>query len=335
MPSFKVLKSALFPVSLLLGTGSVLAGCAAAVVHGNLEVLAAILCLFFVWAAQLGSNVGHRFYDYKNGNIRRITTIPGEYVGSGFAGITTYTLLKETTYALSVLATMFGIALASFAGWWAFFFGIIIAFVAYLNNFSPFPIVRTPAGPVVTFLLFGPMCVIGTCLIQSQDGAEMILNWFDLEPAVYIGLAMGFLAANVHLCYLYMTYPFDIDTGVRTLLTRYGNKGVVPLFIVNTLLGTFFLGMLAVDITFSCPWLIWGVCAVPLLYNLAALVIMCRTKLISASGRTVEENDRLSSVNSRSALLTDVGFAVTGLLLFIVCLLSGTPDDSVKVFFIG
>lgn len=49
--------------SLMLGIGAVLAGMAAAELHGNLEFLPATLCLLFVIFLQLAGNYYYLYYD--------------------------------------------------------------------------------------------------------------------------------------------------------------------------------------------------------------------------------------------------------------------------------
>lgn len=332
MPNFKVLKSAFFPLSLLLGTGSVFGGCAAAVSHGNLEIMPAFLCLLFVWTSQLASNIGYSFQDYRNGNTKNILTASDGHVFPSIAGISTYHLLRELTYALSILAAMFGIAIINFADWWVLFLGIFVALVAYVNNAPPFPLVRTAAAPLVTFLLFGPLCVIGTSLVQSQTGADNMLNWFDLGPAVYIGIAMGFLAANAHICYLFMTYPVDREAGYRTLLVRCGTRWTTTVFIISLLLGILFLATLAVNVRFTYLWMPVTVCAIPLIFGLISISFIIRTKL-PKSGLSAEEKEEWLKKTKRGTLVANVGFLVTGIALFLSCLFTDFPNLSGKVLF--
>ena len=89
------------PVSI----AGVLAGWGCAIWQGKFSIIPALLCLFFAIAAQIASNFGNEYYDFKNGMDRK-----GR---EGFRrGVTegdiTPQAMKFATFAMLALAAVTG-----------------------------------------------------------------------------------------------------------------------------------------------------------------------------------------------------------------------------------
>lgn len=233
MNIFQVLIKAASIQTLWLGVASVIAGTAAAAVHGNTEVYPALACLLFVVFAQCTSNIIHRYYDAKHGygeneedNIGYCEDIgrPAEYV------------LKEGIRVFSILSATAGLAVLSMSGWWTLIFAALIAFFAVVNNLGPYPLSRSVFYPVATFFIFGPVAVIGTELVQSQDTSEIILSWTDLKPAVIMSFITGLMAVNCHVIYGAFHRRKNAVTLRTTFYGRYGRTGATILVVTTTLL---------------------------------------------------------------------------------------------------
>ena len=236
MTLFQILSKSINPESLLMGIATVLAGTAAAGLHGNLEILPAILCMLFAVFAQGASNLAHRYMDYRTNSGENIDdNIPRE----SDSGLSVGLILKEGYYSMMLLATMIGFAIATMTGWWAVVLALIIFIIGWATNAGPM-LVRTPWSLLSTFLLFGPIGVIGTSLVQSLHEATDPLGWYDLSPAVFIGCVMGLMATNCHLVYNFATYRSDLRNSKRTFSIVFGRKAARILFIIIGL-SAFFL----------------------------------------------------------------------------------------------
>ena len=104
------------PVSL----AGVICGTACALLQGSFNAIVALLCVLFAGLAQIASNFGNEYYDYKNGIDRK-----GR---EGFRrGVTegeiTPIAMKRATYATLVLAAITGCAMLFFGPWWLVFVG--------------------------------------------------------------------------------------------------------------------------------------------------------------------------------------------------------------------
>ncbi|MDE7116076.1 MAG: hypothetical protein K2O56_06600 [Muribaculaceae bacterium] len=231
MTAFQILIKAAGLRTLWLGIASVVAGTAAAAAHGNLQPFPALACLLFAIFAQCASNVSHRYYYVKNGfvgngekNIMRADDIdrPVEYI------------LKEGIQVFAILTATAGLAVLSMAGWWTLAVAALIAVVAFMNSIGLHPLSRSVYYPVATFLIFGPIAVVGTALVQSQHDAPDILCWWDLAPAVTMGMITGLMAVNSHVILGAMYYSQDALSSRTTFFGRYGKGATVTLLAVST-----------------------------------------------------------------------------------------------------
>lgn len=216
--------------SLPLGMATVMAGCAAATIHGNFEVLPAILSLLFVIFAQLSANLYHRYCDAKFSF--------GENIDMGIVdngSIPLAAALRETMLGATMIAVLLGIGIMTMTGWWVILLGIAMYTVSYFNSAGPYPLSRSPWGLLPAFLFFGPIGVIATCFIQAQyDG--VIDHYWDLRPALFLSCAIGLFAVNSQLYYNYMSRGRDINNGKHTIATDGGLRLTRWLFLINNLI---------------------------------------------------------------------------------------------------
>lgn len=232
MDQFQVLKRALHLPSLLQGTATVLMGTAAAAIRTKVEFLPFILTLCFVWLAQITSNTAYSLRELKaHYGSSIIDQAKGVMVSR--EDLTTYTMLRETSISAGVLTASIGVVLIGNSGFWICLLGAITLILSYLNLQGPTPLVRTPFGPLVTFLLFGPIGVLGTVLIQGDDSMMTFFSWFDMAPPLFLGVATGFLATNDHIATAYLDYRYDVLTRRTTIVTAYGRKVARIIYLVN------------------------------------------------------------------------------------------------------
>lgn len=278
MTAIQVIKTAASPFTLWIGVGAVISGWAAAAAHGNFMILPAVMCMVFCIFAQLFSNFTHRYYDNKHdyGENRRDgidrcedTDRPVSYV------------LKEAMKVTGAIAAMAGLWLLAFAGWWAIIIAIILGICVVVTNLGPYPMSQSPLYPIMTFILFGPIAVIGTCIIQSEHSAANLTSWWDLEPSVVIGIMTGLMAMKSHLIY----GAFHRLTGQHSSRTkffgRYAKHAYVVLMVCLTLayvtVGVFTPTLLNID---NMPWLFIAIPVLSGIVSLTTLGYTLKTKTI-------------------------------------------------------
>lgn len=215
--------------TLMIAVTSVFSGCVSAIIHDNLEVLPAILCQLLACATQLGSNVLGSYFDLKNnaggipddnGHTWRSTMLP---------------VYRETATSIFIVVLIIGLGIMELSGWWSVILAAFIALLVWMGIGSPLRLLRTPCGIGITFLLFGPVTVIGTSLVQSQCGTPIPFNQFDLFPPLLLSIISGLMAVMSSIIYSYGTYAQDLRDSKRTIVVSYGRKVSRTVFIVITL----------------------------------------------------------------------------------------------------
>lgn len=205
--------------SLMIGVGCVIAGMGAASLYGNLKILSGTLCMVFAAFSQLSANMANRYYDERHALGAGI-----DQKISAKRQPTATSMLKECAVAMFLLAIMVGLAILTMCGWWVLPIGIFIVVAGWLCSNGETPLMRTPLSPLVAFFLFGPVCVISSYLVQTIPDALHPIGWYDVQPAVYIGIAFGFLAANANIVYNYVRYYPDLRNCRSSMVTELGRK---------------------------------------------------------------------------------------------------------------
>lgn len=196
------------PVSL----AGVICGTACALLHGSFNAIVALLCVLFAGLAQIASNFGNEYYDYKNGIDRK-----GR---EGFRrGVTegeiTPIAMKRATYATLVLAAITGCAMLFFGPWWLVFVGATVALFALGYSAGPYPLSHHGLGDVAVIIFFGIVPVTFTCYLQTGT--------FD-HLTLLTSFAVGLLAANVLIVNNYRDMEDDKAVNKRTTVVIFGRK---------------------------------------------------------------------------------------------------------------
>lgn len=219
--------------SIMMGIGAVLAGTACAALRGNTEVLPATLCIIFVIFAQLAGNFSYRYFDVSHSCGTEIDNMIAKHSTRNSSYF-----LREGSIACLFLALMCGLALIAMGGWWVIVAGAFIAVLGWLTMSGNLPLLRTPYGIICPFILFGPMCVIPTSLLQSMHEATEPLNWFDITPSLYMSIVIGLMCVNATMLYSYSNYYLDKRNSKDTFVATCGRKVTRIVFIVNCILYT-------------------------------------------------------------------------------------------------
>lgn len=316
MTAFQILVKAAGLQTLWLGIASVVAGTAAAAAHGNLEPYPSFVCLVFAIFAQCTSNVMHRYFDAKHGygeNEEDDITF-AEDINRPL----TY-ILREGIQIFLILTATAGLALLSMTGWWTLIIAALLVLIVVICNVGPYPFSRSVFYPVATFLIFGPIAVVGTELVQSQHTAAHILTWWDLGPALTMGVIMGLMAVNCHVVFGVFHRRKNAINSRTTFFGRYGIKGATILLIATTLVYTVVGILIPVEMGIESHYLF-------LVLSLLSMALSFLTIYYARKPGYCEKAWRLSLFNI-------VGFAVLSLVIFcIVGYPEGYLDNSASIF---
>lgn len=271
------------PVSI----AGVLAGCGCALWQGKFSIIPAAICLLFALTAQIASNFGNEYYDFKNGVDRK-----GR---EGFRrGVTegdiTPQAMKRATFTMLGTAAALGCTLLFFGGLWLLPTGCAILLFALAYSTGPYPLSHHGLGDVTVVIFFGVVPVTLTCYLQTGE-------WSELPALLGTSAATGLLAANVLIVNNYRDMEDDKAVGKRTTVVIFGRRTMGNVYLLS--------GVTAMVIMFPL-WAklpLWAL-AVPVLY--LALHTATWRKLIHSRGTS------LNPLLGRTAV---------NLLLFIVLLL--------------
>ena len=198
------------PVSL----AGVICGTGCALLLGSFNASVTLLCTLFAALAQIASNFGNEYYDYKNGIDKR-----GR---EGFRrGVTEGDIsplaMKRATFATLAAAAATGCLLLLFGPWWLILVGIAIILFALGYSAGPYPLSHHGLGDVAVVVFFGIVPVTLTCFLQTGCFSYISLC---------VSLAVGLLAANVLIVNNYRDMEADRDVNKRTTVVIFGRKAM-------------------------------------------------------------------------------------------------------------
>lgn len=207
------------PVSI----SGVLAGIACAIMQGSFSPVPALLCLLFAILAQIASNFGNEYYDFKNGldkkgreGFRRGVT----------EGDITPQSMRNATFGTLAAASAIGCLMLFYGEWWLIPVGVCIALFALAYSTGPYPLSHHGLGDIAVVVFFGIVPVTFTCLLQQG-------SWDGLELSFPISVAVGLLAANVLVVNNYRDMDDDMAVGKRTTVVIFGRKAMGLYYLVS------------------------------------------------------------------------------------------------------
>lgn len=196
------------PVSI----AGVIAGTGCAIMQNSFSAIPALLCLLFAMLAQIASNFGNEYYDFKNGIDRK-----GR---DGFRrGVTEGKIspnaMKKATYLTLLAAAATGCMMLLYGDWWLVIAGVVILLFALGYSTGPYPLSHHGLGDAAVILFFGIIPVTLTCYLQTGF-------WHCLRIAIPVSIAIGLLAANVLIVNNYRDMEDDASVGKRTTVVIFG-----------------------------------------------------------------------------------------------------------------
>ena len=185
---FKKWIEATRPRTIPVSISGVIAGIACAMMNGSFKAVPALLCLLFAMLAQIASNFGNEYFDYKNGidkkgreGFRRGVT----------EGEITPEAMKTATFAALFLAAVTGCLMLFWGEWWMIPAGIAIGIFAIAYSAGPYPLSHHGLGDIAVVIFFGIAPVTLTCYLQEG-------GWQSLDTSLPLSVAIatrsGFIA---------------------------------------------------------------------------------------------------------------------------------------------
>ena len=182
---------------------------------------AALLCLLFALLAQIASNMGNDYFDYKKGGDTPDRVGPQRAVVSGI--IAPRAMLTATMVVLA-MACCVGLGLVAYGGWKLIPVGAVIALFALAYSAGPFPLSRHGLGDVTVFIFFGLIAVNFTYYVQAGH--------FTL-PVLLASIAQGVMAINILLVNNYRDMEEDAACNKRTTVVIFGRRFASTWYLVN------------------------------------------------------------------------------------------------------
>ena len=284
---FKKWIEATRPRTIPVSISGVIAGISCAIMNGLFQAVPALLCLLFAMLAQIASNFGNEYFDYKNGidkkgreGFRRGVT----------EGEITPEAMKTATFAALFLAAVAGCLMLFWGEWWMIPAGIAIGIFAIAYSAGPYPLSHHGLGDIAVVIFFGIVPVTLTCYLQEG-------GWQSLDTSLPLSVAIGLMAANVLVVNNYRDMDDDKQVNKRTTVVIFGRKVMGNVYLAS--------GIIAMALLLPL-WL-----ALPLYFAIAPAVYLLLhigtwRKIISSTG---------------SALNPLLGKTAKNLLVFTVLLL--------------
>lgn len=227
--------------TLPVSVAGVIAGTGCAIIYGSFNAVPALLCLLFAMLAQVASNFGNEYYDFKNGidskgraGFRRGVT----------EGDISPVAMKRATFCTLLAAAAVGCAMLFYGPWWLVIVGIVIMLFALAYSAGPYPLSHHGLGDIAVVLFFGVVPVVFTCYLQ-------VGSWDCLHVALPVSVSVGLLAANVLVVNNYRDMEDDAAVGKRTTVVIFGRR------------------------VMAVAYLLSGVVAMALMYNVWRMLPLC------------------------------------------------------------
>lgn len=200
--------------TLPVSVAGVIAGTGCAIMLGSFKAVPALTCLSFAILAQIASNFGNEYYDFKNGIDRK-----GR---AGFRrGVTEGEIapqsMKTATFAVLALAAAVGCTMLLYGPWWLILVGVMIMIFALAYSTGPYPLSHHGLGDLAVVIFFGIIPVTLTCFLQTGV-------WEGMGITTPTSVAVGLLAANVLIVNNYRDMEDDAAVGKRTTVVIFGRK---------------------------------------------------------------------------------------------------------------
>lgn len=215
---------------LALSVSSVFLGTAAAALRGNMEFFPATLALIFAVFLQTSAQLSAAHFQM----MRDRRSSQDNSVNPDESDLTPPQILKEGSLAFLIVALTAGFSLMAMSGWWTLLIGALTGICFMLDYMIRKPLSRTPWALLITFILFGPVGVMGSSIVQSAHESMAVFNLYDITPAIFTSVIGGLYAINVNLLRDCLECDNDRIKGRHTICTIFGFKATKVFMIVSS-----------------------------------------------------------------------------------------------------
>ena len=207
------------PRTLANPVSSVLVGSGAAIGVGGFAPLRAVLALVVAVVLVVGANFANDYFDGVRGtDSDRVG--PFRLVGAGAAEPETVRLVAFGCFGLGALA---GLVLVALSGhWWMLLIGAGCLAAAWFYTGGKHPYAYSGFGELAVFICFGPIGVLGTMYVQTDQ---------ITGSAIGGAVAVGAFSAAVMVTNNLRDIPTDQQTNKRTLAVLIGEQDTRNLYL--------------------------------------------------------------------------------------------------------
>jgi 1,4-dihydroxy-2-naphthoate octaprenyltransferase len=228
----------------------VVVGTAVAHAAGRIAWGPALAALAGSLAIQIGTNFANDVFDAEKGADGLVRLGPTRAVATG---LITAAAMKWAMILAFVIATGFGVYLASIAGWPVVALGLasIASGIAYTGG--PWPLGYHGLGDLFVMIFFGFVAVCGTAYVQLATVPCL---------AVWAAIPVGALATAIIVVNNLRDRHQDIRVGKRTLAVRLGRGGAIAEYAI--LLGASYAVAIGLAVPHEHWWRLLPLASAPL-----------------------------------------------------------------------
>lgn len=212
------------PKTLPAAVAPVVLGTAMAHSVGGMQLLPAVICLFFALLIQVGTNFANDYLDGIRGTDTDARIGPRRAVATGLIQAKTMKLAAVATLAI---AFCLGLSLIYFGGWWLLLVGAASVLCAWGYTGGPYPLAYNGLGDVFVVLFFGLIAVGFTFFVQTG---------YFIADVLYLGAACGFVVNNILVVNNYRDIEEDTRASKKTLVVLLGRKFALFQYAISLLL---------------------------------------------------------------------------------------------------
>lgn len=208
--------------TLPVSVAGVVTAVAISITAGPVRAGAALLCMLFAVLAQIASNFGNEYFDYRDGLDAPGRVGPRRGVTEGDI---TPRAMCAATFATLAAACVAGLCLIPFGGWWLIVAGIFIAAGVVAYSAGPYPLSRHALGEVAVILFFGVIPVCLTYMLTSGRAVD--------ATVVSSSLGIGLLGANVLVVNNFRDRKDDRAVGKVTIATLWPRSAIMLIYLLG------------------------------------------------------------------------------------------------------
>ncbi len=248
------------PWSLTAAIIPVAIGSVYAIGQEDFKVLAFILALIGGMSVQIGANLVNTYADYENGIDDEISAHTVQELVSGKMQTKQVKLAAFLAFAITGII---GIILTYMTGYELLYFGLIGMIGSYCYTGGIFPYKYFALGPIMVFILMGPLMTMPSYFIQN---GQISLN------AALVSLPVAFLTTVILLGNELRDIEYDKEAGIYTLSMLLGRKNGCIFYLILCALAYLSL-ILLVGFSIVTPFALLPLILLPNLYSISKILL--------------------------------------------------------------